>query len=183
MPLTNPQGSHLGLILPLCTSSATLGLALFQYPLFLSFLQQPTDLSNPKSNISGKPLSTFWSTFMYTGTSVALAITTTSAIAGLLSAQWLRTHATLETTDVSKWYTYGAVLAAGHLLFVPAVGGPIGRIVENGKGEVGSESEVERSNAEEQKMWLVWHTVRTLTVDLGALLCFAEGAALSLWVI
>lgn len=112
-----------------------------------------------------------------------MAITTTSAIAGLLSARWLHTHATLETTDVSKWYTYGAVLAAGHLLFAPAVGGPISRILENGKGEVKGESEVEKSNAEEQKMWLVWHTVRTLTVDLGALLCFAEGAALNLWVI
>jgi len=31
MPPMKPEGAHFGLILPLCTSSATVGLALFQY--------------------------------------------------------------------------------------------------------------------------------------------------------
>jgi hypothetical protein len=172
MPLLNPRGSHLGLILPLCTSSATLGLALFQYPLFLTFLQA-------KPSISGKPLSAFWDTFVYTGTSVVLGITTTSTIAGFVCARWLKTHATLETTDVSTWYTYGALAALGHLAFAPAIAGPIKRITE-GRESV-SEQDVEKRNEEDQKTWLLVHTIRTLTVDIAAVLFFAEGAALSLW--
>ncbi|KAK0249133.1 hypothetical protein LTR91_001435 [Friedmanniomyces endolithicus] len=179
MPVLAPKGAHFGLILPLCTSSATLGLALFQYPLFLGFLRaQPS--------IAGTPLSRFWAATVTPGTALIVAIAITSTISGIASSSWLHAHATLETTDVSAWYVYGAVLAAGHLAFAPLVAGPVRRIMEGGGGGSGSgmsEEEVERRNRVEMKRWLTIHTVRMLVVDLPALLCFAEGVALSFWVI
>ncbi|TKA72483.1 hypothetical protein B0A55_06693 [Friedmanniomyces simplex] len=184
MPVLQPKGAHLGLILPLCTSSATVGLALFQYPVFLSFL-------HAQPSIAGNPLSRFWAAMIKPGASLIAAMALTSTLAGVVSARWLHTHATLETTDVSQWYTYGAVLAAGHLAFAPLVAGPIKRMVEAGQEGGGSgggsnalsEEEVDGKNREEMKTWFTLHTVRTLLVDLPALLCFAEGAALSFWVI
>ncbi|KAK1059998.1 hypothetical protein LTR12_014819 [Friedmanniomyces endolithicus] len=177
MPVLQPKAAHLGLILPLCTSSATLGLALFQYPIFLGFLRaQPS--------IAGTPLSRFWAATVTPGTTLIVAIAITSTISGIASSSWLHTHATLETTDVSSWYTYGAVLAAGHLAFAPLVAGPVRRIMEGGESGSGmSEEEVEGRNRVEMKTWLTIHTVRMLLVDLPALFCFAEGVALSFWVI
>ncbi|KAK5136005.1 hypothetical protein LTR08_004259 [Meristemomyces frigidus] len=175
MPVFQPRGGHFGLILPLCTSSATIGLALFQYPIFLSFLQaQPS--------IAGGPLSRFWDAVIVPGGSIITAITLTSAIAGAVSARWLQTHATLETSSVSQWYTYGAILAAGHLAFVPFIAGPI-RIEAEKAIERRSEEAIDEANREEMKSWLFWHTMRTVLVDAPALLCFAEGAALSFWVV
>ncbi|KAK3111535.1 hypothetical protein LTR53_012369 [Teratosphaeriaceae sp. CCFEE 6253] len=176
MPVLQPQGSHFGLILPLCTSSATVGLALFQYPVFLSFL-------HAQPSIAGKPLSRFWDHMIAPGASLVAAIALTSTVAGVASARWLSTHATLETTSVSQWYTYGAVLAAGHLAFGPLVVGPIRRMIEVGQSSTLDEEDADRRNREEMKTWLTVHTARTLLVDLPALLCFAEGAALSFWVI
>ena len=46
-----------------------------------------------------------------------------------------------------------------------------------------SEDEVDESNRKEMANWLIWHTVRTVVADLPALWCFAEGVALSFWVI
>lgn len=178
MPPLQPKPGHLGLILPLATSSATVGLALLQYPMFNSFLQ-PT---NP--SIAGKPLSKYWEPLMTQGVAVIALAPITSTIAGLLSARWLHTHATLETTDVSKWYTIGAGLAAGHFAFAPMVWPLIKRMVDGGKEDSGlSETELEERNRKDMGQWFVWHTVRTLVVDLPALWCFAEGAALSFWVI
>ena len=149
-----PQGSHLGLILPLCTSSATVGLAVFQYPVFLSFLQA-------KPSAAGRPLSRYWEPFLKQGGGVILGLGLTSSISGLVSWRWLQTHGHLETTAVSKWYGYGALFALAHFVFVPLVAGPI----------------------KEMGNWLLWHTVRTVVADLPALWCFAEGVALSFWVI
>lgn len=83
---------------------------------------------------------------------------------------------------MSKWYAYGAVLALGHLAFVPMVAGPILRITEALKGSE-SEDLVVEANEGALRSWLSWHTVRTVLVDVPALWCFAEGAALSFWVI
>ena len=56
-------------------------------------------------------------------------------------------------------------------------------MVEAGKdASTKSEEETQKGNREEMKTWLMWHTVRTVLVDLPALWCFAEGAALSFWV-
>lgn len=173
-----PRGGHFGLILPLCTSSATVGLALFQYPVFLALLQ-------PKPSIAGKPLSKYWEAFLAPGASLITSIAVTSAVSGLVCSRWLRTHTTLETTDVSKWYTYGAILAVGHFLAVPLIAGPIQRIIAAGKdGETSqADPEVDEANRKEMKTWLTVHTARTLFVDIPALWCFAEGAALAFWVI
>lgn len=179
MPLTNPKSGHFGLILPLCTSSATVGLALYQFPVFLSFLRT-------EPSIAGKPLSRFWATHIQPGAGLISTIALTSSVAGAIAARWLNQHATLETTDVSSWYTYGAVLAAGHLVFWPFVAGPVSKMIAAGKEDLGSaktEADIEQTNKEEMRNWLVIHAVRTVLVDLPALLCFAEGAALSFWVI
>ena len=112
------------------------------------------------------------------------ALGLTSTVSGVLAARWLKTHQTLETTGVSNWYTYGAVLAAGHFAFIPLIAGPIRRMIEAGTSASASKSDeqVEQENRAEMKMWLTWHTLRTVLVDLPALWCFAEGAAQSLWV-
>ena len=183
MPPLQPKAGHFGLILPLCTSSATVGLALLQYPMFHGFLS-PT---NP--SIAGRPLSQYWGALSTSGVAVIAAPILTSTVAGLLSARWLTGHQTLETTDVSRWYMAGAALAAGHFAFVPAVAPLMRRMwgrgleQEEGKGKGLNEGEIERGNRVDMRTWFVWHTVRTVLVDVPALWCFAEGAALSFWVI
>lgn len=180
MPPLQPRGGHLGLILPLCTSSATLGLSLFQYPLFLSFLSPKRDSNNKPHRISGTPLSAFWSSFLTPAATLISTLALTSAGAGFIASRWLNTHRTLETTEVGKWYLIGAGLSAGHLAFVPMVAGPVKRMLQGGEG---NEKEVEGRNEKEMMTWLFVHTLRTLVVDVPALWCFAEGAALSFWVI
>ena len=107
----------------------------------------------------------------------------TSTVAGVLSARWLKTHQTLETSDVSQWYTYGAILAAGHFAFVPLIAGPIKRMMEaGGEANTKSDEQADSDNRKEMQTWFLWHTVRTVLVDLPALWCFAEGAALSFWI-
>ena len=175
-----PQASHFGLILPLCSSSATVGLALYQYPVFTAFLSSK---SKGQASLAGKTLSRYWEPVFKQGYIVISGLGLTSAIAGVLSARWLKTHQTLETTDVSAWYTYGAVLAAAHFAFVPLVGGPIRSMIERGsETNTLSEESTEEKNREEMKTWFMWHTIRTFAVDLPALICFAEGAAQSFWI-
>ena len=176
MPVLQPRGGHFGLILPLCTSSATVGLALYQYTVFLPWLQaQPS--------IAGKALSLYWDPHIKQAGGLVAAVAATSAFSGFVSARWLQTHATLETTDVSKWYTIGAAFAAGHVLCMPFVVGPIKRIIDAGHASTKSDEDADKANREEMKKWFTMHTLRTLLLDLPALLCFAEGAALSFWVI
>ena len=170
-----PQGSHLGLILPLCTSSATVGLAVFQYPIFLSFLQS-------KPSTAGRPLSRYWEPFLKQGGGIILGLGLTSAISGIVSWRWLQTHTHLETTAVSQWYSYGALFAVAHYAFVPLVAGPIKNMADAAESSK-SEEEVDESNRKEMANWLIWHTVRTVVADLPALWCFAEGVAQSFWVI
>ena len=55
-------------------------------------------------------------------------------------------------------------------------------IVQGKEASTMSEEETDKSNRKEMQMWLTWHTLRTFLVDLPALWCFAEGAALSFWV-
>lgn len=93
--------------------------------------------------------------------------------------QWLRTHVTLETGNVSQWYVAGSVLAAGHLAFLPLLAGPVQRIIGS---SAQSEEIADKANREEMKTWLTIHTARLLLVDLPALWCFAEGVAMSFWV-
>jgi hypothetical protein len=176
MPLLAPQSAHFGLLLPICTSSATVGLALYQYPQFYSFL-------NAEPSIAGKTLSRYWEPMIKTGATLISVLCACSAAGGALAARWLKTHQTLETTDVSHWYTYGTVLAAAHFVFWPLVGGPIKRMIDDGaSASTKSEEQTDRDNRAEMKTWFTYHTIRTLLVDLPALWCFAEGAAQSFWI-
>ncbi|KAF2724081.1 hypothetical protein K431DRAFT_282347 [Polychaeton citri CBS 116435] len=181
--LRTPQLAHIALILPLCTSSVSVGLSLFQYPLFLSFLKPGDQPNTSNKSIAGKPLTRFWAPFVKSGGALVVNTCLTSAAAGLFASRWLRSHKTLETTNIGNWYFYGALFAAGHLLFAPIVSGPVGRIASVGCESHDNEEEVDAWNRKEMKRWLNWHTIRTLVVDLPALICFAEGAAQSFWVI
>ncbi|KAL1589279.1 hypothetical protein WHR41_02323 [Cladosporium halotolerans] len=184
MPPLNPRSGHFGLILPVCSSAATLGLSLFQFPLFMSFMQpRKNDTTKTTTKISGTPLSQFWASFLAPGAGLIAGLNLVSASAGLLSARWLREHETLETVEISRWYFYGAALALGHLAFVPAVAGLIKSIVGNSKGEVRTEAKAQESNEAAMRSWFLWHSLRTVVVDIPALWCFAEGMALSFWVI
>lgn len=175
MPPFQPQPAHFGLILPIATSSATVGLALYQYPQFYSFL-------NASPSVAGKTLSRYWNPMIKTGGSLVLLLGAASTISGGLAARWLRTHQTLETTDVSNWYTYGSALAAAHFVFVPLIYGPIKRMIDASESAK-TEAQVDEDNRIEMKTWFTYHTIRTLLVDLPALWCFAEGAAQSFWIV
>ncbi|KAK4506845.1 hypothetical protein PRZ48_000578 [Zasmidium cellare] len=153
-----PQAGHVGLVVPLCTSAATVGLALYQYPVFLSFLTP----DEKGESIAGKPLSKFWHPMARRVLIASLALS--SSVAGALAARWLRTHSTLETTDVSKWYIAGAVLSGVHLASLPIIAQPVGRIISANQKD---DASAEASNREEMKTWLTIHTVRTLVVDVS----------------
>jgi hypothetical protein len=72
--------------------------------------------------ILGLLLSHFLDTFFAPAGSLIAGIALTSLTAGLIIARWLRSHGTLETTAIGRWYVYGSVLALGYLAFVPLVG-------------------------------------------------------------
>jgi hypothetical protein len=180
MPPFQPRPGHLALILPLSLSSATLGLSLFQFPLFYSFLRpQPN-----KSKISGTPLSHFWSALRGPAAVLVSTLTLTTALSAGLCVRWLRAHETLETGHVSNWYLYGAGLTIAHLgmglLVKPSVDKMVAT-VQNGKTV--READVTAVNEREMGTWFFFNTVRTLFVDVPALWCFAEGVALSSWII
>lgn len=161
-------------------------MTLLQYPLFFAFLQpkeqsgstnDKTEEARPLTKISGLPLSHFWSSFLAPASTLIAGVALTSAASGFVAARWLRSHATLETTAVSKWYAYGAALALGHLAFVPMVAGPIVRITDALKGSESRDEVVEANNESALRTWLGWHAVRTVLVDGPAVWCFVEGAA------
>ncbi|KAK4636190.1 hypothetical protein CLAFUW4_01282 [Fulvia fulva] len=171
----SPHAGHIGLVLPLCTSAATVGLALYQYPVFLSFLTP----DESGKTIAGHPLSKFWHFMVKPGRALIAGLALSSTLGGALAARWLRTHSTLETTDVSSWYIAGTVLAGAHLASLPIIAQPVNRILE--AANASSEDAAEENNKENMKTWFTIHTVRTLLVDVPALWCFAEGASLSFW--
>ena len=54
--------------------------------------------------------------------------------------------------ETAWWFTAGAVMAAGHLVFVPAVGPLINAMIENGKEGNGlSEERREERNGQSQR--------------------------------
>lgn len=172
-----PRGGHFGLILPIVSASSTLGLALFEYPVILAFLRA-------RPSIAGTPLSRWWDAAFKPAVGVILGASITSAVSGIFCARWLRTHVTLETTSVSNWYIYGSVFALGHLAFIPFLAQPINRVVNSGKELAIVDNEtLQAQNTKDMEEWLFVHTIRTLTMDLPALVCFAEGVAQSFWII
>ncbi|KAI9687978.1 MAG: hypothetical protein M1820_010357 [Bogoriella megaspora] len=194
-------------LLPLCTSSATLGLALLQFPLFASFLDSPTSTKTPptpalkttfdksvsRDSISGRPLSLYWKTFFPPGASLIATSALTSFISGIYTYRSFTNSTTASSSGptVSKLYLYGALAAGGHFLFVPLVAGKIRKMIENAKGlgtkenyedegdqrgqsqdEEAEEDVIKRSNERLMRSWLVVHTLRTVTVDLAAVVFF-----------
>ena len=176
---TAKMAIHPQLVIPLCTSSATLGLSLFQYPVFLSFM-------HARPSIAGRPLSSYWQIFLKQSVGLVTASGLLSTAVGAYSWRWLHTHGHLETTAVAKWYGYGALLALGHFVFVPLVAAPIKKITDNAPGDgvdAKGDDAVEEVNRQEMVTWFKLHTIRTLLIDLPAVWCFAEGVALSMWVV
>ena len=176
--------SPLQLILPICTASATVGLSIYQYPLFASFLYA-------RPSIAGRPLSGFWNAFQ-PGASVRLITDLATAVSALVAYKSLNNNqSTSAAVTASKWYLYGAALAAAHLLFVPIVSRPI-RTMAAGAGNVQhdkaidepldwqEEQAIEERNRREQVWWLQLHTIRTVLVDLPALWCLSQGVGWAL---
>ncbi|KAI9723066.1 MAG: hypothetical protein M1828_004314 [Chrysothrix sp. TS-e1954] len=166
------------LILPICTASATAGLSIYQYPLFASFLYA-------RPSIAGRPLSGFWNAFQ-PGASVRLFTDLATAVSASIAYKALDSVGTRSAVTGSKWYLYGASLAAAHLLFVPIISGPIKRMAA-GAGNVQhdkaidepldwtAEQTIEERNRREQVWWLQLHTIRTVLLDLPALWCLSQG--------
>lgn len=145
---------------PLLTSTCTLWWAMDEH-FFLSIFNKPEIRS--KSN---ELLPTYFKEFFEGGlnrTLALLALTISSTMATCSV-----NHGYHWANKSLRWYTAGMVLAAGHLAFVPAVAPKIKAIVEDtSKGE----------STKDLESWLSVHTIRTLTVDLAAWVCFVIGTA------
>lgn len=167
-----PANHFTRLVLPLATSAATFSLALFQYAALLPFLND--------EKLIGTPHSRWWTRFFKYSIGLIIVFPTTSATLGFLS--W---RALANIPNARQWYAYGSILAIGHFAFVPAVAGPIGRFraaaSKDGTPEITAEDEESREkwiaarNRSDLITWLSWHTIRTITVDLGAAICFGIG--------
>lgn len=168
-----PPAPQLHHILPLCSASITAGLSLFQYPLFLSFLQA-------RPSIAGRPLSTFWDAFIRKALAIVLGFTLTSSVSGFLARR------SLSGTSAASWYGYGALCALGHFAFVPFVSTSVQNIAQGKPSERqdkaldrpfnwDQEQKIEETNRNQQANWFWWHTVRCVVADIPAVWCFATG--------
>ena len=181
--------SHPALLLPLCTSAASLGLSLFSFPLLSTFLPDRSNSTNQTASqannpLSGETTSHFWSRFGVTGPTVFTSLVLATTLSGGFSSRWLHLHHQLETTTISQWYLYGAVAAAGHFAFAPVIAGSVQRITAQVEGgEAQKDKDVVSANEREIKNWIFWQAVRTVTVDVAAVVCFAKAVALSMWVV
>ena len=109
-----------------------------------------------------------------------MAFVLTSAVSGSLARR------SLQGSLAAPWYGYGTLCALGHFAFVPLVMGPIQKIAAGKPNEKHDkaldkpfnwdlEQKIEETNRNQQAIWLWWHTVRTVCVDLPAVWCFAKG--------
>ncbi|KAL2104999.1 hypothetical protein VUR80DRAFT_9180 [Thermomyces stellatus] len=81
------------------------------------------------------------------------------AVTAAASAANLRAHRpSLSARGSAPWYAAGALLAAGHLLFVPIIAPRVRALVQD--------AEVDPNDVLDK--WLSVHAVRSLTVDLAA---------------
>lgn len=106
----------------------------------------------------------------------------TSAISGAVARR------SLQGSVAASWYGCGALCALGHFAFVPLVMGPIQRMSKGKLNEKHDkaldkpfnwdlEQKIEETNRNQQSIWLWWHTIRTLFVDLPAVWCFVKGCS------
>ena len=147
-------------LLPLLTSTASLTFAGNQHWIFRLFSRP--DLQ-PQS---GAALPSWFAASFRIGMPKVVGLLTAS----MVGAAW-NAATTSQTGAARRWYVAGGVLAGAHLLFVPAVAPRVRGIVE---ATTGAES------IRELKGWLRVNAVRTLSVDLGAWLCFVVGAVKAL---
>ncbi|OQO08437.1 hypothetical protein B0A48_06307 [Cryoendolithus antarcticus] len=169
MPLLRPLPAHLGLILPLCTASAQLGLSLASLPLFAAFLSPKKDSQGNLTKISGKPLSHFLASYSGPLATTNLILTLTTVASGLLSFRWLTQHQTLETGQVGWWYAVGVVFAGVQMGFAPLVAPGMLRIVGQVKEAEGKrEAEVQGENEKDMATLFFVYVARTVLGSLPA---------------
>jgi hypothetical protein len=142
---------------PLITSTCTLWYSLDQ-AFFLNIFLHPNHRTR-----SNELLPSYFGVFFGPGTARVLgllALTLTGGGYNILAGR----RSGLGGSASLSWYTAGTVLAASHLLFVPAVAPKIQAMVEDtSKG----------SSTKDLEGWLIIHRIRTWTVDLASWVCFA----------
>ncbi|KAK0702726.1 hypothetical protein B0H67DRAFT_604447 [Lasiosphaeris hirsuta] len=141
---------------PVITASATLTFAGNQQWIFELFTRP--DLAAQSKTF----LPPWFSAAFWIGMPKVVGLATASAIGGVLNLR--NAGPTLRISGAYGWYACGAVLAAAHVLFVPA-------LVARAKGVAG-DTRGEGRCLGEMKAWLRVNAVRTLTVDTGAWICF-----------
>lgn len=136
---------------PLISSTCTLLFA-WDQTFFLSLMNQPQNRAKTKPVLRG-----YFNSFFYRATGSVCAFvaltTSTSAVNVYTQRDLLRSRGSL------NWYIAGAALAAGHLLFVPAIAPSCQALVE-----AGEDTDTNRVLDE----WLWINTARMVTVDLAA---------------
>jgi hypothetical protein len=153
-------------LIALCSASASLALILYQYSINYAFAYS-------KPTLTGRPLSRFSSAFIAPGSAPIALLSITSCAAGLHAAKNLP-HLVTRSTDASWWLIAGGTLAAAHLTFVPFVARAV-RKIKSADTEDKTDGEVEAINKKQLRIWLTWHTVRLVLVDVPAFACLAHG--------
>ncbi|OGE57528.1 hypothetical protein PENARI_c002G00101 [Penicillium arizonense] len=141
---------------PLITSTCTLWYSLDQ-EFFLNIFLHPSHRTR-----SNETLPSYFGVFFVPGTVRVLGLLALTLTGGGYN---ILTRRSVSGSSASlPWYTAGTLLAASHLLFVPAVAPKIQAMVEDSsKGR----------STEDLEGWLTIHRVRTWTVDFAAWACFA----------
>ncbi|KAH8883736.1 hypothetical protein GQ53DRAFT_752776 [Thozetella sp. PMI_491] len=138
-------------VAPLVSSSCTLFFAWNQH-FFLSLLNRPEDRKLTKAYI---PI--YFPKFFAPGTVVVLVFLTATISSS--TANLYTQRAALEASGSFVWYAAGAVLAASHLLFIPAVAPHVQTIY-------GADEKTDVHGA--LGSWLSANFARMVTVDLLA---------------
>lgn len=136
---------------PLISSTCTLLFA-WDQTFFLSLLNQPQHRTKTRPMLRG-----YFESFFYRATSsvcVFIALTSATCVANLYTQPLL-----LRGRGSYKWYMAGAALAAGHLVFVPAIAPSCKALVEAGE-------DTDTNGLLDG--WLSINTTRLLTVDVAA---------------
>ncbi|CAI7580376.1 unnamed protein product [Penicillium glandicola] len=146
---------------PLITSTCTLWYSLDQ-DFFLNIFLHPDHRTR-----SNEFLPSYFRVFFVPGTLRVLALLALTLTGGGYNI--LERQSALGSSASLPWYTAGTLLAASHLLFVPAVAPKIQAVIEDAS-QGSSTTDLER--------WLTVHRMRTWTVDLAAWACFVVGVSI-----
>ncbi|KAH7911868.1 hypothetical protein BJ138DRAFT_1149662 [Hygrophoropsis aurantiaca] len=135
-------------LLPVLSSTASVVVALSEYQALLPWLNHDI----PSESLS--PWFDSWFRLVLAG---ILALEATSVVGGYMG--WKG------TIGKAKFqYKFGTILALGHFVFAPTIAQCIKRLVYG-----------PTDAKEELQWWLTLHTVRTVTTDIPAMLCFLYG--------